>query len=227
MGRLAIIPARSGSKRIPGKNIKLFYGKPIISFSIEVAKRSGLFDEVMVSTDSDEIAEIAIKYGASVPFYRSEKNSDDFATTKDVINEVLSQYQSRNTIFEYSCCIYPTAPLITEHHLKLGYNKLKDGNYESVFPVVRFGYPIWRGLSINEDGKANMIWPENLNARSQDMKQVYHDAGQWYWLKSKTNVESIFSDRSGVIVLEENEVQDIDNIEDWNLTELKYQLKQK
>jgi N-acylneuraminate cytidylyltransferase len=225
MGNLAIIPARGGSKRIPRKNIKDFLGKPIIAYSIEAAINSELFDEIMVSTEDAEIAEVALKYGAKVPFFRSNKNSDDYSTTMDVINEVLRDYNHKlNMNFEYACCIYPTAPLLKIEHLKSGYNKLTSNNFSSVFTVVEFNYPIWRGLSLNEDTTANMIWPQHLNDRSQDLQKVYHDAGQWYWFKTKELTDSIFSGKSAVVKLVETEVQDIDNLTDWKLAELKYKL---
>ena len=229
MANLCIIPARAGSKRIPLKNIKYFLGKPIITYSIEVALNSQLFDEVMVSTDSDEIAEIAIKLGAKVPFKRSVKNANDFATTSDVLEEVIEMYNQNGRKFNNACCIYPTAPFLTIERLSEGYNKLIKENKSSVFPVVPFGYPIWRGLSINEVGNVEMIWPENLNARSQDLKSAYHDAGQWYWF----NIEAfkkegkIFMESSGALVLSDLEVQDIDNNTDWQTAELKYQLIQR
>ena len=223
MGNLAIIPARGGSKRIPRKNIKDFLCKPIIAYSIEAALNSELFDEVMVSTDDNEIAEVALKYGAKVPFSRSNKNSGDFSTTMDVIKEVISEYKIKfNADFENGCCIYPTAPLVKIDHLKNGFNKLISNDYSTVFSAVEFSYPIWRGLSINEDSIATMIWPQYLNDRSQDMQIVYHDAGQWYWFKTKELTESFFSGKSAIIKLDENEVQDIDNLTDWKIAELKY-----
>jgi N-acylneuraminate cytidylyltransferase len=222
---LAIIPARGGSKRIPRKNIKDFLGKPIIAYSIEVAIRSGLFDEVMVSTDDKEIAEVAIKYGAKVPFFRSEKTADDFATTWEVIAEVISDYQdNQNKAFDYVCCIYPTAPLIKCLDVENGLDILIANKFDSVFPVVPFGYPVWRGLERNENFQTNMIWPEHINSRSQDLKKVYHDAGQWYWINPKTIKDSLFTENSGSIILDELRVQDIDSITDWKLAELKYQL---
>lgn len=225
MNNLAIIPARGGSKRIPRKNIKDFLGKPIISYSIEAALNSELFDEVMVSTDDDEIAEVAIKYGAKVPFLRSNKNSDDYSTTIDVINEVISGYKIKNNAdFENGCCIYPTAPLLKIEHLKNGYNKLILNDYSTVFSAVEFSYPIWRGLSINEDNGAKMIWPQHLNDRSQDLQKVYHDAGQWYWFKTKELTDSFLSGKTAIIKLDETEVQDIDNLTDWKLAELKYKI---
>jgi pseudaminic acid cytidylyltransferase len=228
MSTLAIIPARGGSQRIPGKNIKDFLGKPIIAYSIETALKSGLFDEVMVSTDNKEIAEVAKKYGASVPFYRSQKNSDNYATTSDVIEEVVSHYIDLDREFELFCCIYPTAPLITVERIKEAYELLVQNNFDSVFPVTRFGYPIFRALKI-ENTKVSMIWPENLNKRSQDLMPAYHDAGQFYWMYSKIFLKkkAIFTDHSGAVVLPEGEVQDIDNEEDWGIAEMKYKrLKQ-
>jgi len=227
MKNLAIIPARGGSKRIPQKNIKDFLGKPIIAYSIELALDSGLFDEVMVSTDDKEIAKAAQKFGAIIPFMRSANNSDDYATTVDVIKEVILSYKSIGKIFDYSCCIYPTAPLIQQHHLKEGFKMLCDKKFDTVFSVVPFGYPVWRGLEIDKNNKIKIIWPEFLNSRSQDLKKVYHDAGQWYWINSSKNIETIFTENSGSIILSEEEVQDIDNLSDWRMAEIKYQLYKK
>ena len=225
MNNLAIIPARGGSKRIPRKNIRDFLGKPIISYSIEAALQSGLFEEVMVSTDDKEIAKIAIKYCAKVPFYRSAETSSDFASTMEVIQEVVSIYKSQfNKVFDLVCCIYPTAPLIQVQHLKTGLELLLTKNFHSVFPVVAYGYPVWRGVEINDEGKMQMVWPEYQNSRSQDLKKVYHDAGQWYWMNMNQIDETIFTKNTGSIVLSENEVQDIDNLTDWKLAEMKYKL---
>jgi N-acylneuraminate cytidylyltransferase len=221
--KIAIIPARGGSKRIPRKNIKHFLDKPIIAYSIEVAIKSELFDEVMVSTDDEEIAEIALKFGALVPFKRSVKASDDYATTMDVINEVLNAYRtSKNRTFKFGCCIYPTAPLIQSVHLRDGFNKLKNEDYDCVFPVVDFGYPVWRGLELNDQGKIKLIWPEYLNERSQDLKKVYHDAGQWYWFRPERLGRSLFTDNTSSLILEENIVHDIDDLVDWKIAEIKY-----
>jgi pseudaminic acid cytidylyltransferase len=228
--KLAIIPARGGSKRIPRKNIKLFFDKPIIAYAIETALQSNLFDEVMVSTDDDEIAEIALKYGAKVPFFRSEKNSDDNATTADVLIEVLYQYKINLGInFDFGCCIYPTSPLIQIKHLENGWKLLDKKGYDSVFPIVAFSYPVWRGVTINEENLVSMQWPEYYNSRSQDLKKLYHDAGQWYWFKNEAlrNTKKLYMDKSYGLVLEEIEVQDVDNETDWKLAELKYSLLKK
>ncbi len=228
MSNLAIIPARGGSKRIPRKNIRDFLGKPIIAYSIETALESGLFNEVMVSTDDENIADIAKKYGAKVPFMRSAKNADDYATTVDVLVEVLQTYQQRGKDFENGCCIYPTAPLLEPSFLKSGYKKLISESFSTVFPVVEFSYPIQRSLKLNEKGKVEMNWPEHLESRSQDLAKAYHDAGQFYWF----NVEEIlkekklFGKNSGAMVLPSTSVQDIDTEEDWKLAELKAKLSE-
>ena len=222
MKNLAIIPARGGSKRIPRKNIKDFLGKPIIAYSIEVALKSKLFEEVIVSTDDEEIASIAIQYGAKVPFMRSKKCSDDFATTMDVMNEVYEDKFNKN--FDYICCIYATAPFIKVEHLKEGYNQIVINNFDSVYPIVQFNYPVWRGVKINEEGYTEMVWPEYLNSRSQDLVKIYHDAGQWYWYNSKKVKDSLFTKNTSSIIL--SEVQDIDTMSDWNLAEIKYELLQ-
>lgn len=225
MKTLALITARGGSKRIPRKNIKEFNGKPIMAYSIEAALNSGVFDEVMVSTDDEEIAEIAKKYGASVPFMRSEKTSNDFATTDDVIGEVLDEYHSLGKDFEIFTCIYPTAPFITSERLRESVEKLKESDADCLIPVVRFSYPPQRALEIH-DGRLIFRQPENLNKRSQDLEPHYHDAGQFYVMRT----ESFYKGHSVLvgdiipIELSELEVQDIDNEVDWQLAELKYKL---
>lgn len=222
---VAIITARGGSKRIPRKNIKLFLGRPIIQYSIAAALQSDCFDEVMVSTDDKEIAEISKNLGASIPFYRSEKISDDHATTADVIEEVLAEYKKLGKEFDYFCCIYPTAPFVNKEKLKEAMKILNEKDVDSVFPVVKFSYPIQRGLKI-ENELVKMIWPENLNARSQDLMPAYHDAGQFYCMGTKKFLEQkkIFAERSFPIITSELEVQDIDNEEDWKVAELKYKI---
>src|ERR1019366_4135646 len=183
MRKIAIIPARGDSKRIPRKNIKDFLGKPIIAYSIETAIQSGLFDEVMVSTDDEEIAKIAVQYGATVPFMRSKKNADDYAGTSEVILEVLSNYEISNKSFDVICCIYPTAPLLKVKKFKDSYQMFINGGFDSFFCVIPFNYPIQRALVANNN-KIKMINPENYKYRSQDLEKTYHDAGQFYWLRS-------------------------------------------
>lgn len=227
MNNLAIIPARGGSKRIPKKNIKLFLGKPIIAYTIEVALNSGLFDEVMVSTDDREIAIIAEDYGAKVPFFRSDKTSDDFATTADVLSEVIMQYDTIGIHFQNICCIYPTAPLINSNQLRDGFELLEKRNFDSILPVVPYSYPIWRSIHIDKLGNATYIWPKYAISRSQDLETAFHDAGQWYWIKIDQFIrtKSIIMNKTGTIKLTDLDVQDIDTITDWKLAELKYKLK--
>jgi N-acylneuraminate cytidylyltransferase len=223
MKNLAIITARGGSKRIPKKNIKSFLGYPIIKYSINAAIDSGCFDEVMVSTDDIEIAEIAKKYGASVPFVRSVKTSDDFATTVDVITEVIEMYGQQGIIFDNFCCIYPTAPFITQQKLRTAIDLLISSGCLSVLPVTQYSFPILRSLKI-EDERIHFNWPEFANTRSQDIKPAYHDCGQFYvmgvsaFLKKK----AIITENTIPIIVPESEVQDIDNEEDWRLAEIKY-----
>jgi N-acylneuraminate cytidylyltransferase len=224
---LAIIPARGGSKRIPRKNIRDFLGKPIVAYSIETAINSELFDEVMVSTDDQGIAEIAKKYGAKVPFFRSEKNSDDHAMTASVIEEVLLEYQKQGKEFDCVFCIYPTAPFVTPERLAESLQLLESSGADSVVPITSFSFPIWRSFKIGDDGLVKMNWPENMHVRSQDLPPAYHDCGQFYCLDVKKFLvqKKLFTDNTLPIILSEMEVQDIDNEEDWKMAELKYKLK--
>jgi len=226
MKRLAIIPARGGSKRIPGKNIKDFLGKPIIAYSIEAALSSGLFEEVMVSTDSEAIASIAKQYGAKVPFYRSEKNADDFATTVDVLFEVIEQYEAKGMSFESACCIYPTAPFVNGSTLKTAFQHFIENRFDSVFPVLRFESPIQRALKVDADNRISMFYPEHQRSRSQDLEPAFHDAGQFYWFRIDRLYENkkLWAPNSGIIEINAMQGQDIDNLEDWKLAELKYSL---
>ncbi|HIE46161.1 MAG TPA: pseudaminic acid cytidylyltransferase [Flavobacteriaceae bacterium] len=225
MAKLCIIPARGGSKRISRKNIKNFLGKPIIAYSIEAALKSNLFDEVMVSTDDDEIAKIAKEYGAEVPFLRSEKNADDYATTIDVINEVILLYKKNGKTFERACCIYATAPFVTNESLIKAYQILVDNKFDTVFPVMEFSFPIQRALKINDD-KMELFQPKHLNTRSQDLEKAYHDVGQFYWFDTEIILlkGKLWTDNTGVIVIKESEGQDIDTIADWRLAEIKYKI---
>lgn len=224
MRNIAIIPARGGSKRIPRKNIKPFMGKPVIAYSIEAALRSGLFEEVMVSTDDEEIAEIARGYGAKVPFKRSAGTSDDYAGTNDVILEVLKLYKAQSREFDTVCCIYSTAPFVTSERLAEAYSRLAGG-IDSVFTCVAYSYPVQRSLHI-VDGKISMVYPEYAAFRSQDMEPVYHDAGQFYVAQIASFIQerTFWGKNTAGLVLSELEVQDLDTPTDWKLAEMKYKL---
>lgn len=225
MSAVAIITARGGSKRIPRKNIKPFLGKPIIQYSIEAALQSGIFEEVMVSTDDEEIAEVARACGAKVPFMRSEVNANDFATTADVIREVLAQYEDAGQHFDYGCCLYPTAPFVTAARLREAFQKLLDIGADSLLPITRFSFPIWRSLKMEND-LISFNWPENALRRSQDLAPSYHDCGQFYFLKTEAfrHTGALISAHTAAIEMPESEVQDIDNEEDWKMAEMKYSL---
>lgn len=220
---IAIIPARGGSKRIPRKNIKLFLNVPIIQYSISAAQKSKCFDEVMVSTEDSEIAEVASQFGASIPFYRSVQNSNDYAMLADVIEEVIDEYKKQGNLFKYICCLLATAPFITSDQIMNGFNILKSSGADAVVPVVRFGYPIQRALKIDEN-KLNMFWPENYNARSQDLKPSYHDAGLFYWLKTDSFLKGkkLFLANTVPMIISEEVVQDIDTDIDWKIAEFKF-----
>lgn len=222
MRNLAIIPARGGSKRIPRKNVKEFLGKPILAYSIEAALKSGLFDEVMVSTDDVEIAEVAKKYGAKVPFMRSAETANDFATTADVLNEVISCYEELGQRFDNFCCIYATAPLINSDDIKLAFERLQNSDFTCVYPVVQFSYTIWRCLDLSADGTMKRHWPEFENSRSQDLPKEYHDSGTFYWYKlKKWREEEVLV---GGIEVDETTIQDIDTPTDWKIAEMKYKI---
>lgn len=221
MANVAIITARGGSKRIPKKNIKEFCGKPIIAYSIKAALDSGAFDEVMVSTDSEEIAEIARRYGASVPFLRSETTSNDFATTADVLEEVLAQYREIGKPFDRFACIYPTAPFVTGERLAEAMGLLSDA--EAVVSVVRFSFPPQRAFVIR-GGFAAYQYPQYERTRSQDLEPIYHDCGQFYCCRTVPFLEkhSVILPKTKPYELPDEEVQDIDTMSDWEIAEAKY-----
>lgn len=229
MKSIAIITARGGSKRIPRKNIRDFCGKPIIAYSIETALESKLFDEVMVSTDDEEIAEISKKFGATVPFFRSKENSDDYSGTSDVLIEVLNQYNDLNLNFDYCCCIYPTAPFVTVERLKQGFEKIQSNHFDCVFPVVKFSFPILRSLKMESSGRISPNWSEYIPKRSQDLPSAYHDSGQYYWfsVNSFLKNKSLITDNTGGIEIPDLEVQDIDTEDDWKMAEFKFQFLKK
>lgn len=225
MSSIAIITARGGSKRIPHKNIKPFLGKPIIEYSIEAALNAGVFDEVMVSTDDEEIAHIAEACGAKVPFFRSKENSDDFSTTSDVIREVLKEYENRGQRFDYACCIYPTAPFLTAETIRDAMEILMDKKADSVVPVVKFSFPPQRAVVVR-DGAIKMNMPEYALTRSQDLEPWYHDCGQFYCLNVESFLEQGFlvMDNTYPYYQDEMNVQDIDTVEDWEMAEMKMKL---
>lgn len=226
MGKaIAIITARGGSKRIPHKNRKLFLGKPIMEYSIQAAKEAGIFSEIMVSTDDKEIAGIAEMAGAKVPFMRSEKASGDFATTAQVIEEVIGQYEARGETFTDACCIYPTAPFVTGEKLRDAMLLLEEKAADAVIPAVRFSFPPQRAVVLKE-GKLVPKWQEHMLSRSQDLEPFYHDCGQFYCLHidSFKKQKKLFMDDTLPLIQSELEVQDIDTEEDWKIAELKYQL---
>lgn len=225
MSSIAIITARGGSKRIPGKNIKEFLGKPIICYSIEAALATGIFDEVMVSTDDEQIADIAKKTGAAVPFMRSDRTADDYATTDDVLMEVLETYEKNGKNFDYMACIYPTAPFVTAKKLKAAIELLMEKDADGVMPVVRFSFPPQRGMVVQDD-KLVYRYPENAMKRSQDLETMYHDCGQFYCYNVKRYMACRGDLPNGYvpIIVPETEVQDIDNPSDWKLAEMKYKM---
>ena len=226
MKTIAIIPARGGSKRIPHKNIRDFHGRPVIAYVIETALKCGLFDTVMVSTDDNGIADIARKYGAEVPFMRSDDAASDHATTADVMKEVLETYASEGVHYDIACCMYPTAPLLTRDRLREAMDILTDDSEKTdvVLPIVRFSYPPQRAFYLQEDSCIRMAQPENRDVRSQDLEPLYHDAGQFYLFRTETFFEDgqFLTGIVRAMELPEMEVQDIDSETDWAMAELKY-----
>lgn len=228
MSAIAIITARGGSKRIPRKNIKEFCGKPILAYSIQAALASGVFDTVMVSTEDAEIAEVAGQYGAEVPFFRSESTSGDFATTNDVLLEVLGEYEKRGKKFELACCIYPTAPFVTGEKIKGAAAQLLDSDADTLIPVVPFSYPPQRAMVVRE-GRLVFEYPQYLDSRSQDLEPHYHDAGQFYMFRPGAFVKNRRLMVGNILpfVVHEMEVQDIDTESDWEIAEIKYRQRMK
>jgi pseudaminic acid cytidylyltransferase len=222
---ICIIPARGGSKRIPEKNIRDFCGKPMIAYSIAAAKASGVFDRIVVSTDSAGIAAVAKEYGAEVPFVRPAELSDDFATTDDVLIHALQQLHAA----ECACCLYATAPFVQPEYLRQGFAALKKSGATSAFTVTTFPFPIYRGLKINDRGALEMLWPEHRTTRSQDLPEIYHDAGQFYWFDVRKFLKTpvMFAPDSVPIILPRHLVQDIDTPEDWTRAERMFQALEK
>lgn len=221
---VAIIPARGGSKRIPKKNIKLFHGKPLISYSIEAAINSNLFEKVVVSTDDEEIANVARKYGAEVPFIRPHELSDDYTGTGAVIEHALNYLKDNGENFDYCCTIYATAPLLQSEYLNEGLERLQNSDAVLAFSATSMPFPIQRTFKINGNGRCQMFWPENFMKRSQDLEEAYQDAGQFYWQNLHRKMNDIaFGKDSIPIILPRYLVQDIDTQEDWKRAEVMYQ----
>jgi N-acylneuraminate cytidylyltransferase len=226
---LCVIPARAGSKRIPRKNIRDFAGKPIIAWSIEAALNCGQFDHVVVSTDDDEIKEIAESYGALVPFMRPEALSDDFTPTAPVVSHAIRMAESIWGEQKYVCCLYATAPFVFDSDIRLAKEKLvKDGN-DFVFPITSFPFPIYRSVKLLPNENLEMFFPEHALSRSQDLEESYHDAGQFYWGKRESWLaeKPIMSSNSAGIIIPRIRVQDIDTFEDWQTAEVLFQLIKK
>ena len=225
---VAIIPARGGSKRIPRKNIKDFYGKPLIAYSIEVALKSKLFDKVIITTDDEEIATIAKSYGAEVPFLRPKELSDDFTGTQDVINHTLDYLEKNNEEYDYVCTIYATAPLLQEKYLIEGFEKLKNSTAINAFSATSMPFPIQRTFKVNSDGRCEMFTPEYYMTRSQDLEEAYQDAGQFYWKRLYIESNEIMFEKDSIpIILPRHLVQDIDTLEDWKRAEIMYEVIQR
>ena len=225
----AIIPARGGSKRILGKNIRKFAGKPIIAYSIEAAQECKIFDRIIVSTDCKRIAEVAKSAGAEVPFIRPSELSDDHTPTAPVLEHAIRWFESTGETVKYSCCIYPTTPFVRSEDLLKGYKLLTEKNISSVFSITEFEFTIFRGLKINSEGFVEMFWPEHELTRSQDLPGAYHDAGQFYWLDSAKFLRNkqLYAKDAKPVILPRYLVQDIDTPEDWEFAELMYEACQK
>jgi N-acylneuraminate cytidylyltransferase len=221
MKKIAIIPARGGSKRIPGKNIKPFHGRPIIAYSITAALESGLFDRVVVSTDSEKIAEVASGCGAEVPFLRSAESADDTATMAQAIIDTLTALSNINQDFEHVCCLFATAPFVDDRLIKMAYKQLLDGDCDSIVVVQRNPNPIMRSLKIDDSGHLRMVWENHLRSRSQDLDSTYHDAAQMYWSKTSSLLQqgTFYSEKASPLCIGELDAHDIDTPEDWEIAE--------
>ena len=224
--RVAIIPARGGSKRIPRKNIKPFAGLPIIAYSIKAAQASGLFDRIIVTTDDEEIADVARSFGAEIPFIRPKTLSDDHTATIPVIAHAIQTLQANSDVITAACCIYATAPFVRSQDISDAYNALITHGKQYAFPVTTFPFPIFRGVKRDDDGNIEMFYPEHFATRSQDLPEAYHDVGQFYWGTPEAWIggKPIFSDAATTIVLPRHLVQDIDTLEDWHRAELMHKV---
>ena len=221
---LAVIPARGGSKRIPRKNIKPFLGRPMIAWSIGAAIETGCFDRLIVSTDDEEIAEIARQSGAEVPFLRPAELADDYATTSDVIRHAISWLAQNDRMPERVCCIYATAPFLRAGDITRGFDLLEESGADFVFSATSYAFPIQRAIRLTPEGRVEMLMPEQFSTRSQDLDEVYHDAGQFYWGRSEAwlSGKPIFSPLATALILPRYRVQDIDTPDDWLRAELMF-----
>ncbi|MDF1582047.1 MAG: pseudaminic acid cytidylyltransferase [Methyloprofundus sp.] len=224
--KLCVIPARGGSKRIPRKNIKDFCGKPMIGYSIEAALQSKCFDKVIVSTDDQEIAEVAQSFGAIVPFMRPDELSNDYAGTIPVIKHVIEWIEQHDQSPGLVCCLYATAPFVKKQAIQQAYAQLQQSQADYCFSVTSFAFPIQRAIKITQDKRVDMFYPEHFNTRSQDLEEAYHDAGQFYWGKAEAfkQLKPLFSEYASPFILPRYLVQDIDTLEDWKRAELMYQV---
>ncbi len=224
--KVAIIPARGGSQRIPRKNIKAFCGKPIIAWSVEAAMESGCFDKVIVSTDDPGIAEIAQKYGAETPFIRPDELADEHTGTVAVVNHAIDWLERHRTVPELVCCIYATAPFIQGADIKQGLEILQKTGADFTFSVTSYAFPIQRAIRLNNENRVEMINPKFFDTRSQDLEETYHDAGQFYWGKKSAWLKNnmMFSPKSAPVILPRHRVQDIDTLEDWKRAELMFKV---
>jgi pseudaminic acid cytidylyltransferase len=222
--KIAVIPARGGSKRIPRKNIRMFCGKPIIAYSISAAQQTGLFDQVVVSTDDEEIASVAREFGAATPFVRPKKIADDFTGTNAVVKHAVAWFNSQSNDVTHACCLYATAPLVQARFITEGYEALSRSDTAFAFSVTSYAFPIQRAVRITPEGRVDAIYPEHRMTRSQDLEHAYHDAGQFYWGTARAFLEDmpLFAPHSIGVILPQHLVQDIDTLEDWNQAELMY-----
>ncbi len=223
--KIAVIPARGGSKRIPRKNIRSFCGKPIIAYSIAAAQQTGLFDQIVVSTDDEEIAAVARAFGATTPFVRPKEIADDFTGTNAVVKHAVAWFNAQSDDVTHACCLYATAPLMQARFIAEGYDALSRSDAAFAFSVTSYAFPIQRALRVTPEGRVDAMYPEHRMRRSQDLEHAYHDAGQFYWGTVRAFLEDapLFAPHSIGVILPRHLVQDIDTLEDWKQAELMYE----